>query len=293
MAVKTENIVSIYKRFPTEDSCLAHIEQVRWKGRPTCPYCTSDRVTREKTGWRLHCNACNTSFSVTVNTIFHHTHMDLQKWFLAIALMLNAKKGLSARQLARDIDVNKNTGWYVNMRIRRAMAEGSERDLLTGICEMDETYVGGKPRKGGPPQTRGRGTKKQPVVGIIERGGKVRAVVAKREKGLTAKRMESLVRQNIAVAGATVYTDQFSAYFGLSRIVKHGSVDHTICYADGDIHTNSIESFWALLKRGIVGQYHKVSVRHLPQYLNEFCYRFNNRKNANVFDVTLCRALGV
>jgi transposase-like protein len=153
MAEKPANIVSIYKRFPTEESCLAHIEQVRWKGRPTCPYCTSERVTREKTGWRLHCNACNTSFSVTVNTIFHHTHMDLQKWFLAIVLMLNAKKGLSARQLGRDIEVNKNTAWYVNMRIRRAMIEGPERELLTGICEMDETYVGGKPRKGGPPQS--------------------------------------------------------------------------------------------------------------------------------------------
>jgi transposase-like protein len=121
----------------------------------------------------------------------------------------------------------------------------------------------------------------------------VRAVVAKREKGLTAKRMETLVRQNVSVAKATVYTDQFVAYFGLSRFVKHGSVDHTVCYANGEIHTNSIESFWALLKRGIVGQYHQVSVRHLPQYLNEFCYRFNNRTNANVFDVTLCRALGV
>jgi transposase-like protein len=293
VAVKTENIVSIYKRFPTEAACLAHIEAARWKGRPACPYCTSDRVTKAKDDWRYHCNACNTSFSVTVNTIFHHTRLDLQKWFLAVVLMLNAKKGLSARQLARDIDVNKNTAWYVNMRIRRAMAEGPERELLTGICEMDETYVGGKPRKGGPPLTRGRGTKKQPVVGIIERGGKVRAQVAKRKNGLTAKRLETLVRQNVAVAESTVYTDQFRSYFGLSRFVKHGVVDHSVCYADGDINTNSIESFWALLKRGIVGQYHQVSVRHLPQYLNEFCYRFNNRKSADVFDVTICRALGV
>jgi transposase-like protein len=262
---KPENIVSIYKRFPTGDACLAHIEQVRWKGRPTCPYCTSPRVSKT-TGWRHHCNACNTSFSVTVNTIFHHTHLDLQKWFLAISLILNAKKGLSARQISRDIDVNKNTAWYLGMRIRRAMLDATERDLLTGIVEMDETYVGGKPRPGGPALKRGRGTKKQPVVGMMERGGKVIARVAKRDG---------------------------SGYLRLSGFVKHGVVNHKVWYVDGDCHTNSMESFWALLKRGIVGQYHKVSLRHLPQYINEFCYRFNHRKNVNVFDVTLSKALGV
>ena len=177
------NIVSIYERFPTEDSCLAHIEQVRWKGRVACPYCTSDRVTRAKSGKRHHCNACNTSFSVTVNTIFHHTHLPLQKWFLALSLILNARKGISARQLARDLGVNRNTAWYLGMRIRRAMIDSTERELLTGIIETDETYIGGKPRKGsGQPRPRGRGTKKHPVVGIIERGGQVRAEVVKDRK---------------------------------------------------------------------------------------------------------------
>ena len=291
--MKAENIVSIYKRFPFENDCLAHIETVRWKGRPVCPYCTSTRVSPATSEQRHHCNACNTTFSATVNTIFHHTHLPLQKWFLALTLILNAKKGISARQLARDIDVNRNTAWYLGMRIRRAMVDGAERELLTGIVEMDETYIGGKPRKGGPPLTRGRGTKKHPVVGMIERDGKVRASVAKRENGLTAKRLSSLVRQNIDVANATVYTDEFSSYFRLSTFVKHGVINHRVWYVDGDIHTNTIESFWALLKRGIVGQYHKVSLRHLPQYLNEFCYRFNHRKTADVFDVTICRALGV
>jgi transposase-like protein len=293
VAEKPTNIVSIYKRFPSEASCLAHIEQVRWKGRPTCPYCTSTQVTKAKDDWRHHCNACNTSFSVTVNTIFHHTHLDLQKWFLAISLMLNAKKGISARQLARDIEVNKNTAWYLNMRIRRAMLDSAERELLTGICEMDETYIGGKPRPGGPPLRRGRGTKKQPVVGIIERGGRVRAQVVKKNEGLTAKRLSTLVRQNVDIAKATIYTDEFNGYLRLSGFVKHGVVNHKVWYVDGDKHTNSMESFWALLKRGIVGQYHKVSLRHLPQYINEFCYRFNHRKSVDVFDVTICRALGV
>jgi transposase-like protein len=291
--MKTENIVSIYKRFPTENDCLAHIERVRWQSHPVCPYCTSDRVTPIASEQRHHCNACNTTFSVTVNTIFHHTHLPLQKWFLALTLILNAKKGIAARQLGRDLDVNKNTAWYLGMRIRRAMADGAERELLTGICEMDETYIGGKPRKGGPRLTRGRGTKKQPVVGIMERGGEVRAVVAKRTKGLTAKRMSTMVRQNVDVAKATVYTDEFKAYLRFGTFVRHESVNHKEWYVDGQCHTNGLESFWAIIKRGIVGQFHRVTLNHLPQYLNEFTYRFNNRKRTDVFDLTICRALGV
>ena len=151
------NIGSVYRRFPAETDCLAHIEQVRWKGRPVCPYCASARVTRAKDNWRYHCNACNTSFSATVNTIFHHTHLDLQKWFLAISLILAAKKAPSARQLGRDIQVNRNTAWYLGMRIRRAMADSAARELLTAIVEMDETNIDGKPRAGGKPSMQGRG----------------------------------------------------------------------------------------------------------------------------------------
>jgi hypothetical protein len=130
-------------------------------------------VTPRPTEHRFHCNACNTTFSVTVNTIFHHTHLPLQKWFLAISLMLNSKKGLSTRQLARDIEVNRNTAWYLGKRVRRAMTDAGERELLTGLIEMDECCIGGNPRKrngsGGPPVKRGRGTNKTPVVGLISR----------------------------------------------------------------------------------------------------------------------------
>jgi transposase-like protein len=180
------NIVRIYKLFPTEADCIAHLERVRWKGRPICPYCGSDRATPAPTEQRYHCNNCKTSFSVTVGTIFHHTHLPLQKWLLAVSLVLNAKKGLSARQLARDLEVNKNTGWRMGMQIRQAMAEREQRELLTGVIEMDEAYIGGKPRKGngqkggsGQKNKRGRGTKKAPVVGMLERGGNVSAHVVK------------------------------------------------------------------------------------------------------------------
>lgn len=278
------NIIQVYKRFPTQDSCVAHLEKVRWEGKPKCPYCKSLNSTPMPKQKRHHCNACNTSYSVTVATIFHKTKIDLQKWFLAIALILNAKKGISARQLSRDLEVNKNTAWFLAMRIRRAMLQDFK--LLSGIVEMDETYVGGKPRKGSG--KRGRGTKKTPVVGMIERGGRVKARTA---KNVTAKVLTSLVRENVEVALSTMMTDEFKGYSRLGAIVTHKSVNHSKAYVDGDVHTNGIEGFWALLKRGIVGQYHKVSARHLPRYIDEFCFRYNNRENANVFDVLLLKSL--
>src|SRR5258706_9840225 len=116
------NIVEVYRKFPAESDCIAHLEDVRWHGTPICPYCKSDRTTPVPNEQRHHCNNCNTAFSVTVQTIFHHTHLPLQKWFLAISLILNAKKGIAARQLARDLEVNKNSAWYLAMRIRKAMA---------------------------------------------------------------------------------------------------------------------------------------------------------------------------
>src|SRR3984893_13816928 len=125
------NIVRIYELFPTESDCITHLETVRWKGKPACPYCGSDRATPAPAEQRYHCNNCKTSFSVTVGTIFHHTHLPLQKWLLAVSIVLNAKKGLSARQLARDLEVNKNTGWRMGMQIRKAMAEREQRELLS------------------------------------------------------------------------------------------------------------------------------------------------------------------
>jgi transposase-like protein len=193
------NIIQIYKQFPTHEDCLTHLEKVRWAGTPACLYCGSINSTPLKKEHRHHCNDCNTSYSVTVATIFHRTHLDLQKWFLALSLILNAKKGLSARQLARDIEVHRNTAWRISMQIRKAMSESAQRELLQGIVEMDECYIGGKPRKGsggGGPHKRGRGTDKNPVVGMMERGGKVRAKTVKKSK-LNAKSLSALVRANV------------------------------------------------------------------------------------------------
>ena len=287
------NIVSIYKQFPLEQDCLSHLENVRWPDKkPVCPYCNSNKTSPLPKEYRHHCNNCNTTFSVTVGTIFHHTHLPLQKWFLAVSLILNAKKGIAARQLARDLEVNKNTAWSLEMRIRKAMIETKQRELLHGIVEMDETYIGGKPRKGigGEPLKRGRGTKKIPVVGMIERNGKVKAKAIKNHK-LDHKTLKALVRANVDTSNTTLITDEYRGYIGMGRIVNHEVVNHQAWYVDGYKHTNNIEGFWALLKRGITGQYHKVSLKYLDKYITEFCYRHNNRENVDLFDMTIIRGL--
>lgn len=277
------NIIQIYKQFPTEESCLKHLEKVRWEGRPTCPYCKSQNQTPVENGFRYHCNTCNTPYSVTVQTIFHKTHLDLQKWFLAISLILNAYKGVSARQLARDLEVNKNTAWYMAMRIRNAMVQ--QKELLQGVVEMDETYVGGK-RKG----PRGRGALgKTPVVGMVARGGKI---VAKKVFKVDARILTALVREKVQVEETTMMTDEFRGYSKLKHFISHKTINHSRWYVDGDTHTNTIEGFWSLLKRGIVGQYHKVSAHRLPKYIDEFCFRYNHRGEVNLFDTLLLKSVG-
>ena len=291
------NIIQIYKQFPTEDHCLNHLEMARWNNTPKCPYCKSIKVTPAPKEKRHHCNNCKTTFSVTVGTIFHHTHLPLQKWFLAISLILNAKKGISARQLARDLEVNKNTAWRILMKIREAMFNKDHRELLTGVVEVDETYIGGKPRKGnsgneGEPRKRGRGTKKTPVVGLVERGGKVKAEVF-RKGSLKAKNLSSLVRLSVDTGKTVLIADEYKGYLGIKYFMPHKTINHQKWYVDGDIHTNNIESFWALLKRGMIGQFHKVSLRYLPRYIDEFCYRFNNRNNKDIFNQTILKGVSL
>jgi len=298
------DIIEVYQRFTAQKDCLQYLEKVRWQNKPICPYCKSFKQTPLKKEHRYHCNNCNTSYSVTVGTIFHKTHLSIQKWFLAISLILSAKKGISARQLARHLKINRNTALRISMKIREAMFEPEQRSILQGLVEMDEVYIGGKPRNkqkytpSGPKRKMGRGTDKTPVVGMMERHGNVKAMVDKKHH-LTTRRLSMLVmlvmlvRETVDLKKSVLITDQAQFYKRIKNLLPHRSVNHTVTYADGWIHTNSIESFWALLKRGIVGQFHKVSVEHLPKYLNEFSYRFNHRDNKDVFGLTLRKGLGV
>jgi transposase-like protein len=291
------DILEIFKRYPTEADCVSFLERARWAGVPHCPYCHSQNSTPLPKEQRHHCNNCNTSYSVTVGTIFHQTHLPLQKWLLAVSLILNAKKGIAARQLARDLDVHRNTAWRISMKVREAMAQKEHRELLTGMVEMDETWIGARnPRHEfpGDKHPRGRGTSKTPVVGMVERedGGRVYAKVAKKED-LNAKKARTLVRDHVDTDEAVLVTDENSIYLLMRDVLPHKTVNHKVWYVAGDAHTNTIESFWSLLKRGIVGQFHKVSLKHLPKYVDEFCYRYNHRRHVDLFGLTIARGLGV
>ena len=295
------NITQIFEKFPTQKDCIGHLEKARWGDKPICPYCKSDNTAPMQ--HRHRCCNCRTAFSVTVGTIFHHTHMPLQKWFLAVTLMLDAKKGLSALQLSRDLQVNKNTAWRIAMQIRRAMNQIDQQRLLTGIVEMDEIYVGGKPRKGkkydNPEDKpkRGRGTKKAPVIGAVERFGNVTAKAVPKSK-MKGRHMRALVIRRVDTKNTRLITDEYKGYSGMSKLLPHDVIKHKDWYVVGDIHTNNIESFWAVLKRGMFGQFHSVSGRYLQRYIDEFVFRYNmrhlpRRQMGIAFDKTINRALGV
>lgn len=291
------NIIQTYRQFPTQESCIKHLEKARWGDTPKCAYCGSTNTYPLKGELRHHCNACRKSFSVTVGTIFFDTRLPMQKWFLAIALMLNAKKGISSRQLARDLELPVKTAWSLAHRIRKAMKDDGA--FLSGVVEMDETYVGGKPRRSNddndqPPHPGGNGTSKTAVVGMVERGGRAKAKMVDK-KDLCFAGLSALVRGGIDLSASMLLTDEATPYNPMKSIIPHKTINHTTMYVDCLVHTNSIESFWAIVKRGIMGQYHKVSAKYLDRYLDEFCYRYNSRKadGGALFDATVSRLLAV
>lgn len=293
------NIFQITKRFSTKQKAIEFFEQVRWQGKVSCVYCQSDKVCKHKDSRqnRWQCWHCKKSFSVTQGTIFHDTRLPLNKWFMLMALMLNAKKGLSSCQAARDLGMRQPTVWSMMHRIRKAM-ETDQAQLLRDVVEMDETYIGGKPRKGKdkddddkPASPRGRGRKKTPIVGMVERGGSVKTIVASKYE-LKGKDLKKLVRKHIDLEETILVTDEYKGYLGMKNLICHLSVNHQKTFADGDVHTNTIESFWAILKRGMIGQFHKVSKKYLQSYLHEFEYRYNRRNADNrvTFENLLGRA---
>lgn len=277
-------LLEMMKRFPTEEACIKYLERVRWgKETVVCPYCGHTASTHARKDGRYMCGHCNRPFSVITRTIFHKTRVPLQKWFLAIVLVLNAKKGISSYQLARDCDLNQKTAWYMAMRIRKAMASG-QAPMLQGIVEIDEFYSGGKPRKDNDGGTggskRGRGTSKTPVLGVIERDGSAHARVS---ENITKETIRAFLEENVDKS-ATVYSDAYRSYHG----IVDKMVDHRRNFVNSEgVHTNSIESFWAVVKRGIFGQFHHVKAKYLDAYLAEFCYRYNRRKVNYTFDETV------
>lgn len=277
------NIITLFETFKTEQQAIEYLEKIRWRGSPHCPYCDSNKICRHVSNDRKHqrwqCQDCTKAFSVTVGTIFHRTHIPLRSWFLVIALMLNAKKSASACQISRDVGIRRPTVWSMMHRIRKAMAnDEKQKELLCGIVEADETYIGGKPRKGDKKENkRGRGTKKTPVLGVVERNGNVYAEVSSK-KALNQKGLSKFISNNIDTSSSLLITDQYKGYTGLAKIVLHAVINHSKSYVEGIIHTNTIEGFWALVKRAFYGQHHHYSKRYAPLYIAESCYKYNYRK---------------
>lgn len=232
--------------------------------------------THARTG-TLKCNGCKKQFTVTVGTIFEDSHIALNKWLLAIHLMCSSKKGISALQLQRNLDLGSyRTAWFMCHRVRWAMTQEPMAEMLKGIVEVDETYVGGKQKgHGSGSHMRREVSNKTPVVALVERGGKVRTkVVANRRK----KALQTLVRDNVEM-GSNLYSDALKSYEGLDGEFAHQVIDHAEAYVNGQIHTNGCENFWSLLKRGINGTYVSIEPFHLFRYVDEQAFRFNNREN--------------
>ena len=307
------NIREAYEKFATDEQCLQYIQTMRWPdGVVRCPTCGDKNVkryerpipnpkarrseTRKKDKanrrlWFYVClNAdCRQQFSPTSGTLFSDTHLPLIVWFQAITLMLNAKKGLSAKQLQRDLGIGGyKTAWYLCHRIREAMDSG-DIPKLGGTVEIDETYVGGKVSGKGQAYAS---KQKQVVMGAIQRGGQLRL---QHVTGATVGTFREFIQANISDDAERVMTDQHRAYpAALGTLVdRHETVNHIIHeYVRGDVTTNSIESVFSLFKRGIVGNFHKISIKHLQRYLNEFSYRFNRRDDDGAFMETVRRLAG-
>ncbi|MDE2766019.1 MAG: IS1595 family transposase [Chloroflexota bacterium] len=291
------NIITVFQRFPDHEACIEHLEKVRWGNSPACPSCGSERVGRKADGFRVgrwNCHKCHASFNVLAGTIFQKTKIDLQKWFLAISIILNAKKSVSSHQLSRDIDVSQPTAWYMGLRIRRAMT--THGDLLSGIVEADEAYIGGKPRKpnqrgGGDSEAakRGRGTDKMAVIGAVERGGRV---VAQPMDALDSASITAFLTGRVDRA-SLLMTDEYPGYRGIAKRMRHATIEHATRYVDGMVHTNTIEGFWALLKRAWYGSHHHYTRKHAGAYVAEACYKYSTRRLPDTFGAFIRQAVAV
>lgn len=297
------SLIAVHKAFGTEEQCLAYLEAARWPDGVRCLVCGTDKISKFKTNETerettddqgnvvktarvparnlYQCNeeTCRFQFSAKAGTIFDKSHLPLATWFQAIAILVNAKKSVSAKQMQRDLGVNYRTAWFLNHRIREAMQQ--PEGVFGGTVELDETFHGGRYDER---RHRLRG-QKQPIMGVLKRGtedqpSQVQAFPIPNRGGEVIR----AVVRNYVAPQAKVYTDEWSSYRSLNKTHDHEIVIHSCGeYVRGDVHTNSIENFWSLVKRQIIGQHHFVSVKHLQRYLNECAFKFNNREAENVF----------
>ena len=285
------NLCTLIEKFGNEQKCREYLEALRWREGVQCPRCFHDKVTKIKDREQWYCVACYYNFSVTAGTIFNDSHLPLVKWFLATFLLCEARKGMSANQIKRTLGVSYKTAWYLCHRIRAAMAAVNP-EPMDGIVEIDETYIGGHLHGHGAQRHRLRN--KHIVIGIKQREGELRFFKAEDVKSGTLARY---IKENVSKEVEVIMTDELQSYPGAIKQAgfgpeRHETVNHWAGdYAHGDITTNGIESAFSLLKRGIVGSWHKISAKHLQAYLDEMTWRFDNRNNPYLFRDTMMKLI--
>src|SRR5208337_407931 len=269
----------------TEDQARVILEQIRWPEGVVCPHCGGNNIVRIQGKSKrvrdglLRCKDDRKQFTVTTGTIMHGSHITLRQWVQAFYSICSHKKAVSSLQLQRNLGLGSyRSAWHLSHRIRFTMSQEPFADMLSGIVEADETYVGGKPRKGsGEINKKGRGTKKTPVLALVERNGRA---YSKPIENVNGKTLKNAIKEMVS-RESTIMTEEWISYQGIGKdfkgghkVVNHGAGE----YAKGDANTNTAESYFALLKRGVVGTFHHISKQHLPRYCDEFSFRWNNRK---------------
>ncbi len=290
-----KSIIDLLEKFSDEQTCIDHLESLRWNGQVISPYDPTSKVYKCK-GNKYRCKNTGQYFNVKTRTIFEDTKIPLRKWFMALYVFSSHKKGISSHQLAKDIDVTQKTAWFILHRLRYAFDHPNFKKELSNHVEADETYMGGEGKNKHKDKkikgTQGRSTKdKTPVFGLMERGGNL---IAQKVSNTRKKTLQPIIFANVK-EDSTLSTDEWKAYIGLNKKYDHLIVNHSAKeYVNGMAHTNDLECFWSHLKRGVDGIYHWISTEHLQSYVDEFSLRFNTRKISTNerFDLILGNVIG-